>query len=279
LNRRRQTITAGLAVVISGLVTIVAAQRAADITAPAAGVTLPMTDFGGRPVVEVGINGELHPMMLDTGASRTVIEPAWLDGQTGPGVVKELSIGALVVRDAAVGRQRLFGGNGPAGMPGGVLSAAAFPGYLVTLDYPKKTVSIIKGALPAADGKRVFEYSATEVLPVAPIVVAGREFVIHVDSGSPSAVMLPLRYAKELPLAGELTLAGKARTNVGEFDVFTAPVKGAITLGEFTLDVPVVRFSDLRPGPQPGIGNFGYEVLKTFRLTFDSANRRLRFER
>jgi hypothetical protein len=238
-----------------------------------------MASFGGRPVVDVKINGDLHPMVLDTGASRTAIDPAWLDGQTGPGVVKELTIGGLIVRNVAVGRQRLFAGDPPPGMPGGLLSAAEFPGYLLTLDYPTQTVSIVKGALPAADGKRVFQYDASEILPVAPVVVAGRECVIHVDSGAPSAVMLPMRYAKELPLAGDLTPAGKARTNAGEFEVFTAPVKGPITLGEFTLDVPVVRFSDLRPGPRPGIGNFGYDVLKTFRLTFDSANRRLRFER
>jgi hypothetical protein len=87
-------------------------------------------------------------------------------------------------------------------------------------------------------------------LPVAPVVVAGRTCVIHVDSGAPSGVMLPMHYAKELALAAELTPAGKARTVAGEFEVFTAPVKGAITLGEFTLDVPSVRFSDLRPGPR-----------------------------
>lgn len=273
----RQAVLVSLLSVV--LVPSVTSQRPLEIVGPPAGVTVPMLSFGGRPVVEVKINGTVHPMILDTGASRTVIDPSWLDGATGPGIVGELAIGTMVLRNASVGRQRLFGGNLPEGMPDGVLSAAAFPGYLVTLDYPNKTVSFVKGALPAADGKRVFEYGASELLPVAPVVVAGREFVIHVDSGSPSAVMLPLRYAKELPLAGELTLAGKARTNAGEFDVFTAPVKGAITLGEFTLDVPVVRFSELRPGPRPGIGNFGYEVLKTFRLTFDSVNRRLRFER
>jgi len=274
------SISAGLAVFAISLTAVAAAQRTARIDAPAGGVTVPMKSFGGRPVVDVTINGDAHAMVLDTGASRTVIDPERLGGETGPGVVKALGIGALKLYDLAVGRQRLPTlPNPPADVPVGVLSASEFPGYLLTLDYPKQTISITRGALPPADGKRVFEYDASHVLPVAPVVVAGRTCIIHVDSGAPSGVMLPMHYARELPLAAELTPAGKARTVAGEFEVFTAPVKGAITLGEFTLDVPSVRFSDLRPGPAPGIGHFGYEVLKEFRLTFDSANRRLRFER
>jgi len=276
----RYRLTTYIALAMVSVAASVEAQRTAKIDAPAGGVTVPMKSFGGRPVVDVTINGDAHSMVLDTGASRTVIDPQRLGGETGPGVVKALGIGALKLYDLAVGRQRLPSlPNPPADVPVGVLSASEFPGYLLTLDYPKQTISIMRGALPAADGKRIFEYDASHVLPVAPVVVAGRTCVIHVDSGAPSGVMLPMHYAKELPLAAELTPAGKARTVAGEFEVFTAPVKGAITLGEFTLDVPSVRFSDLRPGPAPGIGHFGYEVLKEFRLTFDSANRRLRFER
>jgi hypothetical protein len=149
----------------------------------------------------------------------------------------------------------------------------------VTFDFPAKTISIVKGALPPADGQTIFQYGADQPLPVAPIRVAGHEYVIHVDTGSPVGVMLPLRYVKELPLDAEPVPIGQARTVAGVFDIFTATVKGEIQLGQFPIADKLVRFSDLRPGAEPGIGNMGSQLLKAFRLTFDSANRRLRFER
>jgi hypothetical protein len=250
---------------------VVHGQQAA---APASAATVAMLDYGHRPVVEVGINGGgPYRMILDTGATMTVVNPGWVGGNTGPTQLEELRIGALTWTRVDVGSQV------PDDSPKGVLSAAGFPGYLVTFDYPGKTVSIRKGALPKADGKRVLEYGADEILPVVPIRVAGREFNLRIDTGSPGGVMLPVNSSKELPLAGVLVPLGKARTVAGEFDVFHAPVNGTIEIGEFTIDGSDVRFSDLRPGPKPGPGNFGYGVLHTFKVTFDAANRRLLFER
>jgi predicted aspartyl protease len=48
-------------------------------TRPRAASPCPMKSFGGRPVVDVTINGDAHSMVLDTGATRTVIDP----GATG----------------------------------------------------------------------------------------------------------------------------------------------------------------------------------------------------
>jgi hypothetical protein len=91
--------------------------------------------------------------------------------------------------------------------------------------------------------------------------------------------MLPLHFSKEVPLAAELSAVGRARTGAGVFDGFSAPVKGVVEFGEYTLDADAVRFSDLRPGPEPGPGTIGPQILGAFRVTIDSANRRLLFER
>jgi hypothetical protein len=84
---------------------------------------------------------------------------------------------------------------------------------------------------------------------------------------------------QELPLTAAPVEIGRARTVAGTFPVQAATVTGAIEIGEYTLDVKEIRFSDLRPGPQPGIGNVGAEVLQGFVVTFDSRNRRLRLDR
>jgi len=243
--------------------------------------TVAMADYGHRPVVEATINGKgPYRLILDTGATNTVLNPEWFDGKTGPVDLETFAIGSLTWKKMPVRSASIFGGGKvPEDFPKGVISAAAFPGYLVTFDYPHQTITITRGALPAPDGRRIFQYGANEALPVAPIRVAGKTLALHIDTGSPGGLMLPMHYTKELPLGAEPVAAGKARTVVGEFEVVTAPVKGAVELGEYTLDVPSVRFSDLRPGPEPAPGNFGYEILRTFKITFDSANRRLLFER
>jgi hypothetical protein len=269
--------------VLAVLVSFVfAVGLSAQGTPDAAGAiaTVPMSDFGGRPVVEVSINGGgPYRLILDTGASITNVNPEWIAGVQGMTTIKEFGLGSFTARDVRVVSRATLLGNVPADFPKGVLSALAFPGYLLTLDFPGKIVSIRKGALPAADGKRVFEYPASEILPMAPISIAGRIYNIHVDSGAGGGIMLPLKYQTVVPLAGPVAPAGTARTIAGQFDVFAAPITVPVKLGEFALDVTSVRFSDLRPGPMPGIGNFGAAVLKAFKVTVDSANRRLQFER
>ena len=91
--------------------------------------------------------------------------------------------------------------------------------------------------------------------------------------------MLPMKYVAELPLAAPPVEVGHARTVAGTFPVQSATVTGAIEIGEYVLDLKEVRFSDLRPGPEPGIGNIGGLVLRGFVVTFDSKNRRVKLER
>ena len=171
---------------------------------------------------------------------------------------------------------RAIGGERP---PRGVLSAAAFPGRLVVLDYPGKQVTIARGALASADNRRIFEYGADEELPVVPVRVGGREYHIHLDSGSPAGVTLPTRYIEEVPLEAPPVTIGQARTVAGTFTMQSATVKGVIEIGEYTLPDKEVRFSDVRPGSKPPIGNLGGRVLHDFIVTFDAANRRLKLEK
>src|SRR5438132_9375626 len=68
---------------------------------PAGGVSMPMLDFGGRPVVEVTINGKgPFRLVLDTGASVTVLDTSLAAdlGLAGTSTeVDELRIGAVAL--------------------------------------------------------------------------------------------------------------------------------------------------------------------------------------
>lgn len=269
----------------------------AGIEVPRDGVTIPVKDMGGRPIVGLEINGKgPFRFILDTGAVTTVVsdELSRELSLTPLGGVQVKSVGGepapamVVIRDLRIGGVRLEGviaAAMPLGAllkgedaPRGILSALSFPGCLLTYDYPGKRILIKRGAMEAADARSVFQYSEDHVLPTVPVRVAGHDTQVHLDTGSPFGLVLPVRFLTELPLASQPKEVGKARTGGGEFTVSSARVDGTIELGKYKLDLDEVRFSDARPGPGPAIGNLGYDALRHFVVTLDSQNRRIRID-
>ena len=268
------------------------------IDVPHAGLTLPMQDFGGRPLVDVRINDQgPYSFVLDTGASISVIgESVGRELSLGPAagvqarapgggaaptivMVKTLGVGTATLGGlmaAVMPLEELLKGDGA---PRGVLSASSFRGCLVIFDYPGKRITINPGALEAADSKTIFEYGEDQVLPLVPIRIAGHDTYVHLDTGSAFTLTLPRHFLAELPLKTQPKDAGMVRLPGGTFPVSSAEVDGPIQLGQYPLDLRDVRFSDMRPGVEIGPGNIGYAVLKDFVVTLDSKNRRVRVVR
>jgi hypothetical protein len=143
-----------------------------------------MQDMGGRPVVELKINGRgPYRFLLDTGAVTTVIsdelgrelslsppagvQVAAVGGGTRPAIVviHDLRIGDAVLQDTIAAVMPLGGLLQGEDAPRGVLSAASFPGYLLTCDYPGKLVSIKKGALDRPIPRALFSTLKTRSSP------------------------------------------------------------------------------------------------------------------
>ena len=285
------------------LIEALAAQQALDhlpaadrIAVPAKGVAVPMGDIDGRPLVELTINGKgPYPFILDTGASDTVVDEGlakdltlaertgsmFSNGPHGQMVrIEELRIGEASlsgVTAEAMPLSAMFAVGNP---PRGVLSAASFPGYLLSLDYPGKRITIRKGELSAPDSRRIFGYTADQILPNVPVTVAGTVVRAHIDSGSPASLTLPTKYLKELAFkAPPIDTGKKMRTHAGTFPVWSGQVDGEIKLGEYKLDVADVRFSDVNPIPGEPTGNIGYQLLRDFVVTMDAKNRRIAVEK
>jgi hypothetical protein len=254
------------------------------IEVAAEGASVPMLDIGGRPVVEVRINGKgPFPFILDTGATQTLIDSGLSNelssSSTDGARIKEMFIGSIKVSDLEADAGPVSAMFGKIDKPPrGVLSAQSFPGYLLTFDYPRKKITVRKGALPEADARTILSYGADEMLPMVPVKVAGREIKVHLDTGAPFSVSLPTKYKDQVPLTAPAEEKGKARSHAGEFPIFKGTVKGEITIGEYKLATHELVFTDIvpYPGATPQ-GQVGYAALRDFAVTLDSANRRIEF--
>jgi len=265
-----------------------AQSDAVEVVSP--GEVIPLVLQGNRPIVPVMIGAKgPFPFILDTGAGGSVVSQSLAD-ELGLTITGDARVGtpmspeaveakAVLIKSAVVGGIRIEGLRAVtmdleklfAGVqaPRGVLSAKVFEGYLVTLDYPQKQVTIRKGELPAADSKEVFEFDPAGHLPAVPLDVAGEAMTAHIDSGSPAGFMLPKESAKKLPLASEPVKKGRIRTASGESDITESTLKGTIRLGRYTFENPEVRFGDTPP-------NLGFEILSRFAITLDPKLHRVR---
>ena len=151
-------------------------------------------------------------------------------------------------------------------------TAAAPPRTLIADDQPDVLEALrllLKGELK--DG---IAYNTEHGVPNIEIDVNGQKVKTDIDSGSPALVSLPLSLAKSLTLSSEPRVVGKGRTMDGEFDVYAAPLKGEIRIGSIILKDPQIDMVSVFP-----VGNIGFQFLRTLNITFDPANRRVRFEK
>jgi hypothetical protein len=253
-----------------------------NVSVPAEGESVPMLDFGGRPVVEVMINDKgPYNFVFDTGASMTVIDSS---------VAKELSLeSSAQLRELRVGRVTIHGLEGRVApisqmfgadnSPRGVLSASSFPGYLVTFDYPGKRLLFRKGSLGEENGKGIFSYDPAG-LPAVPVKVASREVSLHLDTGAPFTIALPTKYMKELPLSAAPVQKGHAKTHVGSLPIFQATLDGDISIGDYKVPTRDLHFTDVvpYPGAEPR-GQVGNDALRGLIVTLDSKNHRVQLEK
>ena len=257
-------------------------------------VSVPMHWLMKKPMVDVKINGKgPYRFFLDTGAQGSVLDqalaedlklPVLGDGRVGsPGgkglPAKKVRLDRLEVGDAvlsavpayAFDRSHLDRGKDS---PRGVLSAGIFPGFLVTLDYPQSRLVIRRGQLPAPDSARVFTYDAKRPLPELRLSVAGQQVDVHLDSGAPGGITLPLKLAERLPLASKPVEVARGRRVDQEVVILGAKLNGQVKLGRYVLENPDLRFQDIPNAP----GHVGYEFLRRFAVTLDAANHRVQLD-
>jgi hypothetical protein len=257
-----------------------------------AALTLPLKTFGGRPVVPVTINDRgPYDFILDSGAAVTMIDSTLatelglaMSGtmETGsplgpPATFQVTHLDRVGVGSVALGGQKalLFDFSkflGSTDAPRGVLSYLAFDGYLIVHDYPGGEIRLERGTLRAG-APNVFPLGGEDRLAEIPVTIAGHVTRVHIDTGSPALLALPLSIADTLPLVAAPVLRGAGSTVNGSFEIYGATLDGAAEIGPFRLERPEITFIEGAP-----IGNIGNGFLSNYVVTIDPAGRKLRLE-
>lgn len=255
-------------------------------------VEIPMLTFGGRPILQVTINGSgPYDFILDTGSPLTVIDAGLAQelklhdlGQTtlgSPGGepvhsmltrIDKMEVSGVVIIDSPGEAIDLAGFFRSEGAPRGILSYAHFAGMLLTLDYPKSRLILRQGALPEPNGRDVLAYELLYGHIRVPITVAGKAMQAHLDTGSPSLLSLPNGLSDNVPFESEPTVAGRARLVGQEREIRAGVLNGSLQIGPRTFERPRITLMD---GPE--VANIGRSALEAFAVTIDQENQRIEF--
>jgi len=263
-----------------------------EVTRPEDAV--PTENLAHLTMVKVFINGQgPYNFVVDTGAGVMVLNNDLVNTLkipvvgttevgspmgTEPMHVDSLQVGSVKIGDTviedlpavALELQDMFGSLEA---PDGILAAASFEGFLMTMDFPNKFVLLRKGELPPADGRRVLDYSATSVVPNIPVSIAGETVYVAMDTGAPSTVVLPGTYISTLPLESEPVVVGSGRTVDATFEILSSRLEGTLDIGDISIENPTIAFNDRMKHPHIGMG-----VLADYSVTIDRSNRRVMLE-
>ena len=287
---------------VSAGVAVEARQAAAETTstdgATLASLPIELTRRGA--VVQASVNGEgPYRLIVDTGAEVTFLSHE-IAGSLGDEVtvirstediydrnasekatirVASITLGDLTLQDVpavVVDMSSIFGEDETAK---GLLGFPVFADYLLTIDFPGERLRVSGGELPPSDGKNVLEYTEEEIegipgkYPAIPLQVEDQLLRARLDSTSGGEIMLPTEFTEKFQLVNEPGRMAMARTPDGDFDILGATLDGTALIGSHRLTRPKLRFSDLYND-----ASLGTDVLDRFALTFDQANRRVRFD-
>ncbi len=252
------------------------------------GITIPSRRCSNYFLVDATINGRgPFSMVLDTGASQTVVTPRvadalkqdtrhvnmYAEGSQGKRQdvdrvlnVRTLKIGSVELRGFEaitldLARIQATLGSGV----DGILGAPAFKDVLLSIDYPSSTIRISRGQLPSPDGQRVLAL-AEDDKPTIDVRIAGQRRRFLLDTGKAGAFSVR-DFDRQNFAAPPATIANGVAIG-GTYILRAGRLAGDISLGDITFKHPVVESSDASD-------LIGAEALKSFVVVLDMGHRRV----
>lgn len=254
---------------------------------------IPFDLFRGHRIFFTGsINGSATPMMLDSGASGTVLDDDFaaklgltngqkvsVQGAAGPvpGRIERdvsIAVGGMTLRGAEVMVIDLDPVARAIGRPiPVVVGRDALKASMVTIDFPQKTIAFnARSSASAPEGSIRIPLADGEHLRTVPITIDGDQPIqATLDIGNGGSLLLANSYWKQRPALASLRYAETQTGGVGGLKLARRVVLPEVTFaGQKLKNVPAVLNSDPTALPVQG-GNVGIEMLKPFVVTLDDS--------
>ncbi len=255
--------------------------RPAHVELAVASVELPMGRIHGIPSVEVSINGSgPFPFVIDWGANVFAISARLAQTLALPRTGRdEMGNETARIETLALGGARFLGLTAAIDPffgdkeEQGVIGVNVFAGLLLTLDYPRKLVSLERGSLPPVNGKDILDCDGgDDSEPTIEIMLGDRKIRAILDTGASRLLMLPEALLGELPVKTGPVAAGVATgPQSGTRRLREARLEGTLRFGAFTVRDPLLTFHSR---PRAFLGS---ALLEHFAVTLDPAGGRVRF--
>ena len=231
---------------------------------------LPTRQCGDFFLVDAWVNGEgPFPLLLDSGAGRTVLDPAVLTEAGIGNAMDSLRIGEFVAYGAGAGELEMtelsFALREPVM---GILGHPIFAGGTITYDYPRGEIRLSREPLSPEDPGvvRARESSRPWVVGEA----GGKRFWVLLDTGSSRG--LSLVDLESWAGAESTVMTGASMRVDGLHPTYSARAREDFRVGPLVLKRPIA-------GNSVSVNLMGQQVLHRFAVTFDARNDLVRFRR
>lgn len=254
--------------------------------------SIPIEFTAGLPTFSATIGGKTFRLGFDTGApggahltDRVVaalnLQPVGEALAGDPSGKNLIRMKLYPVEDLEIGPVKVtnwIGTSAPVS-PGtlesidGIIGPNAFQGFVVTLDYAGRRLSLDRGALPDPDGKTIFAYD--DVMPVVPVTIEGKTIQAHLDTGNISMpLIIPETFANQLSRKAEARAFGVAHTVNNTIQMKAVPITGAVLIGDTPISATEAGFPSVI-----NMANVGSLALGSLIVRVDPKNHRIQFLR
>ena len=253
--------------------------------------TTPMEIIHGKPFVMVTINGKgPFRFVLDTGtggaafisadlaaqlalpaAGQIILsDPSGQGGRKTPLVaVDSLEVAGVTFTGIKAVVHTLGNGDGTCQ---GLLGFALFRDYLLTLDYPRRRMTLSAGNLTPDGERSVLPFRMQDGIPVVTLSVGAVRIDAQLDSGG-SGLSLPKEFAARLRFSSEYASLSNAHSLSTRFTLMGATLSEDVHLGAYAFRRPFVEINPAFP-----LANFGSAPMQAFAIAFDQKNRLVSFQ-
>ena len=129
------------------------------------------------------------------------------------------------------------------GLGMGIVGPALFRDHgAMTIDFQHNTIGI--GGPPPEGIATWMPFGDSAPLLDVPVRIGDTVVKGHLDTGSPGRVTLPYDFEDKLPLTGPGRTIGRGRTVDAEFEVRSAPIDAAASLGDAKIPLEQIEFSN-----------------------------------